>query len=89
MADVIADLIARIETALGRDGTRVTLSEIERKARQEWGGRWVYVAQRIGHQERDALIVEALRRGEQPMAVAQAYGLSVRWVRHIYHKGGK
>lgn len=82
MADLIADLISRVQAQLGADA-RVRLTEIEHQVRREWGGRWVYVPQRTDHHSRDMLIRDALAKGAKPAHVALSFGLSVRQVFRI------
>lgn len=85
MADLIGDLIARLEARLG-DGARVTLGDLEGDMRREWGGRWVYVSQRGANARRDDMIRVALRGGASTKAVAARFGLSERQVRNIARK---
>lgn len=82
MADLVADLMARVQSQLGSDA-RVRLTEIEQQVRREWGGRWVYVPQRTDCGSRDALIRDALKQGARPAHVAVSFGLSVRQVFRI------
>lgn len=82
MPDLIGELMARLQAAMGTGG-RVTLGEIERAVRRDWGGRWVYLSRRADTAQRDARIVDALRSGEPPPRVAEQFGLSERRVRQI------
>lgn len=90
MADVIADLIARIEARLGREGVKVTLGEIEQQVRREWGGRynWVQAGGAAVRVVRDQQIVAAVLRGESAESVGKRFGVSARRVRQIVSGGG-
>lgn len=80
MADVVADLIARIQARLGHQHVR-ELSDIERQVRREWGGQYVYVGARPAPSA-DA-IRQALATGTSARDIGRHLGISERHVRRI------
>jgi len=80
MADVVADLIARIQARLGHQQVR-ELAEIERQVRLEWGGQYTYVAGR--KMARDESVRQALAMGTSASDLARHIGLSERQIRRI------
>ena len=74
--------MARLQARLG-DGAVVRLEEVEGELRREWGGQWVYVAQRGPNARRDDMIRVAVRGGQSVRDVAVRYGLSEKQIRRI------
>jgi len=81
--DLVADILARAQRALGFDDD--VRNRVELEVRQVWGGERLYIPHesQAVRQHRNQQIIASWQRGELPANIAERMGLSSRHVRRL------
>jgi Mor family transcriptional regulator len=72
-----------LHALLSRAADFSRLPAIEHELRAEFGGRWVYIAQRTNRAMRNSLIRDSAARGDSYSRIAAAFGMSERQIYRI------